>query len=202
MSTKHYLIWRRSRNETTREINLLDIPEHQLKYTKIDILLYQCRKWDRLITTNDMLHFIEKEDIRGISVEQEKLVKTFKISQNPLYRRTDSRIDNSNMLDFIHGRCSVLNKTDETDKLLCLDCNLEKDSSSHKLFICPSFDGELRQELIEQMGTEYTSDYKMKVLFTVNNDLRKSFRHQVKHICLTSENDDEYVTKKSKSTGT
>ena len=101
MSTKQYLIWKRKCNEKVRSINFTDIPDNQLKYTKIDILLYQCHKWDRLIANNDMIHFGDKHDPRGIGIEQKELVNTLIICQSPLFLRTDRRVDNSNMLDFL-----------------------------------------------------------------------------------------------------
>ena len=89
----------------------------------------------------------------------------------------------------------MLNVRAEANKSLCLDCHLEEDSTVHKIFFCPTFEGDARQDLIQSMNTEYTSDYKLRVLFTTNTNLRRSFRHQVKYICLTSDNDDEYAQK-------
>ena len=78
---------------------------------------------------------------------------------------------------------------------LCPDCQLEDDTPIHKIFFCSELNSMHREQLLEILGMENIFDYSLHFLFTNDENLRKTFKNQCKHICDESLGDDEYFGK-------
>lgn len=148
-----------------------------------------------------MDYFVEKEESVVITEEEKSLVNTFMVCHRghptPIYRRQDTRTDNTNMLDFLHGRSLRFKRFKRSVKgtscsPLCLDCQSEEDTPLHKIFYCNAFENQHRTNLLEVIGAENTTDFRLHFLFSTNGKMRRVLKKQIKYICDTSLNDDEY----------
>lgn len=199
MWTKCYLAWRRSNSNLTRTVSLTEISLSDSHYTKALIASYQSMIWDKRIVNSSMEFFVKENEDEFLIHDQGEMVKTCLLTHQPLFLRGDSRTDNTNMLDFLHGRClrfknfksSVRKDRDERSKL-CLDCNKYVDSPIHKLFFCKAFEGEHRDCLIDRIIADHVPVYLLKVLFSTDEDIKKAFKEQVMFICSSSFFGDEY----------
>ena len=199
MWTKSYLSSIKGNCKLTRRLSLCeDILPNDLIYTKAKMLTYQSKKWDSILVNNHMDYFTTLENYFTIP-QQDDLVRTETLSCFPLFSREDSRTENTNLLDFLHGRClrfrafkcSITNDTNEDNKT-CLDCNKEVDSPSHKLFTCEAFEGKPRSVLISQIKAEHIPIYLLKVIFSLDKETRDAFKDQVDFILSSSLFTDEY----------
>ena len=182
-----------------RDISLIDVPDSSLTYSKEDILAYQFHQWDQSIKTDYMSAFLSEceQDVATNYGSDEIAVDTSMAYKMPLLSRSDSRVNNTDLLDFIHGRSKRFQNFRKTvsnsiTSAICLDCKSEEDSPQHKLFYCPIFNGSQRDAFISEIDLEYATDYKLKLLFSKEQSIRVSFRHLVKYICEKSEHDDLY----------
>ena len=199
MWMKNYILWRRDDCKLTRSVALTDLLPRDLQYTKSLVVSYQSKKWDTMILNNYMKFFIEDDENGIIEDAHMKMIKTESLSLVPIFLREDSRVDNTNMLDFFHGRClrfkdfkSSVMKDKSINNMLCLDCGKETDSPKHKLFFCDAFEGEHRNNLITKIEENDITAYLVKVIFSTDRDIKTSFKIQVRNICSTSHFDDEY----------
>ena len=199
MWTKNYLSWKRNNSKVARNISLVDISPVDTQYTKAVMTQYQSNKWNVMIVNNSMEFFIKDADQDLVTSQHLNMVKTEQLTVTKLFMRDDKRVDNTDMLDFLHGRClrfkdfkSSINRDKDPKSMLCLDCNKSIDSPQHKLFVCEAFKCSERDILISQMATEDLAIYKLIVIFTSDQDMKSAFRNLVKAICSSSTFGDEY----------
>ena len=85
---------------------LSNIKPKERQYTKDEIQMHQCDIWNTLIQTNYMESLVDKQS--AITKNQEDLINTIMvISKNqptPVFNRQDKQSDNTDLLDFLHGR--------------------------------------------------------------------------------------------------
>ena len=153
--------------------------------------------WDKSIKVDDVSYFVDKQEVSTVSAAQFELVDTIITYKMPLLSRFDTREDNTNLLDFLHGRSLRFQNFKSSvgaDVIsnICLDCEREPDSPEHKLFFCPTFEGQDRATFLDEIDLEYASDYKLAVCFSNNQGIRKEFRRLVRHICRSSIHSDCY----------
>ena len=194
--TKEYLAWNRSDGTHARNIELLAVPDEEIRYTQIVMQKYMCSKWDRLVTANDLESFVEKDDTEALALAA-SMVNTFQVVGAPVFMRSERRVENSDTIDFLHGHClrfqsfkRTVTKTAIDDT--CLDCSSYKDSPVHKLFYCPTFAGQERDDLLKFFEDNQTGLYKVRLLFAPIKGLRRAFKNQVHTICRDSLHDDCY----------
>lgn len=204
--TKNYFLWKKQDKKLTRSIVFTQIETSELFYSQQLMLKFQSKIWNVIISNNSIEHFIEDTELEWLTEEQiSDLVKTENLPLNFIFQRADKRIDDTNMLDFLHGRCLRFQNfkksvtKDITASSICLDCNEDDDSPFHKLFICEQFKGNFRDNLINQLKPENVAFYLIKVIFTTERDVAIAFKNQVKNICATSLFNDEYRPRSSPS---
>ena len=197
MMTKDYISWKRGEDtHSARTVQLLELSDDENVYTKMDMQKFMCSKWDRLIVTNDIEHFVDKDDPAAL-ILAETLVNTLKSAEKPIFLREEKRVDNTNTIDFIHERClrfqgfkyavsrvSTLNQ--------CLDCSASIDSAAHKLFNCPVFSGPVREDLLGLFKEGQMDMYKLDFLFPSQVGMRDALKKQVYEVCRSSLHDDCY----------
>ena len=203
-------------------MSLNDIDNNRFLYSKDEMTKYTCALWDKLI----------KEDMKAVTIEDpynleephskeelKQYINTHNVMQEPLFSRSDSRLDNTNMADFLHGRClrfqnfafSVLKADKSLHAPLCLECMQLPDSVHHKIFECSNFESEERSALLDEIGNLETN-FHIPLIFglleeNMDNELvfispkesRKLFQRQVKNICCNSSFKDELLTRIDKS---
>ena len=154
------------------DISLSSLTKEQFTYEKNEVLRFVCREWNndiRLdlpsVLINDPFSVEDPEELYQKFQQYIKTENT--VLHNPLFQRTDKRQENTNLADFLHGRClrfqsfahSILRVDKATHFPFCLECCKLPDSPFHKILECPSIpDTSLRtknlMEIIE-MGTNF-----------------------------------------------
>ena len=195
MWTKTYLAWKDGDGDRSqrRTITLLDSTSESMMYTQGEMNSYLCSRWDLLICNNDLKHFQCRQ---AQSIVSEDLIHTDVIIQNPLFRRGETRENDTNVVDFLHGhglrfedfRNAV---TSGTTVETCKDCTAFADSPEHKLFLCAAFSGEIRDQLISLLDDDFYQ-YRVKIVFSKSEILRRTFRKMVEYICNNSAVGDYY----------
>ena len=90
-------------------ISLCSLEKEKFLYNKNEILFYICRKWDDSIR-DDITSILIKDpfcttDQDEIAEEAKPYINTGNtVIRSKLFHRTDRRIDNVNLADFLHGR--------------------------------------------------------------------------------------------------
>ena len=192
MWTKSYLSWTTEEKNQSRRVSLINFMDGTM-YSQADMTSYLCSRWDTLIYNNDLKHFQSKQNPVGVNADS---IRTAVIIQHPMFRREDRRENDTNVIDFLHGhglrfedfRNAV---TSETNVDICNDCSISTDSPEHKLFLCDAFGGELREQLINLLDADFYQ-YRIKIIFSKNETLRRTFREMVEHICNNSAAGDYY----------
>ena len=179
-----------------RSINLYELTEEDLFYTKAKMDSYQHHRWSDQIRKMDIAHFLEKDS--HITEESLEMIQTENISHFPLLHRWDKRSTTSDILDFIHGRCLLFNKfkknLGQSSSSTCEDCDdMAEDTSAHKLLKCPAFDGSTRINLMEMFShSSYpNNDFRLSIVFG-ENAIKEAFRAHVEHILQTTVSSDGY----------
>ena len=178
--TKEFLSSSCNTSERLSQTNFGMFEREQLLYTKEEVLKYICTKWDTNLISD--IGSILKEDPYNIEqlYSDEHLssyVDTYQALKNPLFKRNESRIDNSNLADFLHGHClrfqdfaySVLKANKDIHTPLCLDCSMKPDSVHHKLFDCSNFQSDSRINLEASVG-KLETNYHLPLIFHTEND--------------------------------
>ena len=171
-----------------REVSLLDWSADELQYTQTNITQFMCTRWDNLLQCNALKHFAPES--------ADSLIRTLLIVQNPLFGRDSKRSHDTDFIDFLHGhglrfnsfRCKV--KPEITDDK-CDDCGTIEDTNYHKLFLCGTFTGETRDELIRSVKNNQ-ENFVAEVLFTDTTATRTTFKDMIRLICSRSLGDDHY----------
>ena len=198
----------------------------QLFYDKDKILEYTCRKWDSELKDN--LANVCRDD--PYNLEQlhpddflHGYINSLNALKNPLFKRHENRIDNTNFADFLHGHSlrfqdftySVLKANKTLHAPLCLECTTRPDSPHHQLFECPNFQSESRNHLYAAIGILETNFHLPIIFHTDNNrnatlnvmedgtishtcplcETRQAFKHQVKLVCEKSQFQDEFLSR-------
>ena len=105
-------------------------------------------------------------------------INTLNAMKDPLFKRHDKRIDNTNLVDFLHGHClrfqdftySVLKADKSIHTPLCLECSVKPDSVHHKLFECDNFQSDSRNNLNALVGNLETNFYLPIIFHTKINE--------------------------------
>ena len=132
------------------DMQLISVSEELLTYEKNEMHEYLCNKWTDTLKQNikDITNW-DPYNIEALQSDEElgNLVDMAATTSYPLFCRNESRLDNTNMADFLHGRClrfqnfalSVL-KTDKSNQVpWCHECCSAPDSVYHKVFECENF---------------------------------------------------------------
>lgn len=182
--------------QSQRFINLLDVSDNDLNYSKLGMKLYQCNKWDKSVINSEIQFFLHKDSIA--CARNNKTISTFASGNVPLLSKCDKRMNSSDLLDFWHGRSLRFNSFGKTMKrtevATCEDCLNAEDTSTHKLFECEAMAGSTRDALVEHLGDDYdVSSYKLDVVFG-NRKLKTAFREHVRFIIESSCSSDHYTS--------
>ena len=198
--TKNFLAWKKSIPRSSRAISLIDLPSDHFVYTKALITSYQSKKWNTQIVSHNFDYFTEE---LMSNQDAALLIDTESLSLYPILFRSDTRLENTNLLDFLHGRClrfknfkGSIVKDKNVENMICLDCNEDIDSSLHKLFICKAFSGKNRDIILNTISHQNIISYVPRVIFSSDQDLKNAFKKQVDFICASSKFDDEYRPRK------
>ena len=199
--TKKCIAWKREEETTARSIQLLDLSEDEFWYSQGQMQLYLCSKWDKLVVTNDLEHFVDKYDAHAL-IDAKKMVNTFATLNVSVFSREEKRVDNTNLIDFLHGHCLRFQRFKQiasrsNTQHQCLDCNAAVDSPTHKLFHCQAFAGIERDCLInlfeQHDGGEPYIMLKIQFLFSTDVGIRNALKTLVRSICCKSLFDDCYT---------
>ena len=224
--TKEFLQYENSLDNRLSRTTLDMFNREQLVYNKDKILEYTCHKWNQKIIED--FGKVRKHDpynLEPIHTDEHlhSYVKIQNSLKDPLFKRQDKRIDNTNMADFLHGHSlrfqdftySVLKVNKDVHAPLCLECTIKSDSPHHQLFECPKFNSEFRSDLSTLVGNLETN-FHLPIIFhsdSINTgsatfmedgtislkckpcEARKAFKSQVKFICENSQFRDELLTK-------
>ena len=197
--TKEFISWKRAgKLSSCRTLTLIDLTNDETMYSQNEMQQFMCARWDRWITTNDTEHFTGKWNVVAEQTMR-SLISTHNAINKPLFLRNDTRTQNSNMLDFLHGHCLRFQDFRKTVKRgclhdKCLDCSEEIDSPTHKLFFCSPFSGTQRKALVTHLdlSNEELPLLKLKLLFSPTPGLRRAYKEMVSFICLSSQHGDFY----------
>lgn len=179
--TKEFLKSFHSRSDRLSQINFDMFEKDKFLYSKEEVIKFICTKWDANLRAN--MGSILKADPYNIEQlhSDEDLsiyIDTYQALKNPLFKRNEKRINNSNLMDFLHGHClrfqdftySVLKADKGIHIPLCLDCSMKPDSVHHKLFECSSFQSESRNNLEASVGKLETNYYLPLIFHTANKE--------------------------------
>ena len=192
---KNYLAWKQEEQCSARSISLLDVNHDDLIYSKQNMDMFTCSKWNRLICTNEGKYLISNNDSTNVDSE---LVNTYQVmlKSPPMFFRSDRRTDDTNLVDFMHGHSlrflSFRYTTGHSDNRLCMDCKRDEDTPEHKLFYCSSFSGKERDALIEKISTDDSCNYRLRFIFSADMVLKQALRDMVRLICRDSCTSDLY----------
>ena len=143
--------------------------------------------------------------------------------RDPLFKRHENRIDNTNFADFLHGNSlrfqdftfSVLKAIKNLYAPLCLEYTARPDSAHHQLFGCPNFQSESRSHLCASIGNLKKNSH-LPIIFhtdisrtsnlhvtedgTISStcslcETRRAFKHQVKHVFEKSQFQDKLLSR-------
>ena len=224
--TKEYLQYANGLDSRLSRTSLTMFDREQLIYGKDKILEYTCRKWDAELKNNfanvrkddpynlDQLH--SDEHLHGY-------INSLNSLKEPLFKRHESRIDNTNLADFLHGHSlrfqdftySVLKANKNLHAPLCLECTASPDSPHHQLFECQKLQSEYRHSLTTSVGNLETN-FHLPIIFhtdiydktpniyvtedgTISStcglcETRKTLKHLVKDVCGQSQFQDELLS--------
>lgn len=171
---KQFLKWRTETDIAPRNIDLQSVDRKHLLYNKIVISKYIGKIWDR------QLHLE-----CGLSNRQVKTDMAQTLLK-PFLQRWESRDDQVQYKDFIHGRSARFQNFRKSVKLTtadtCLDCNTAVDSNIHKLFYCDAFSGIERDRFVQSI-TGNTDAFEECVLFSDEAEHKVSYKSLVQYIC-------------------
>ena len=208
-------------------ISLTMFDREQFIYGKDKILEYTCSKWDTILKDN--IANVRRDDPYNLEQLHSDdhlygYINSYNSLKDPLFKRHESRIDNTNLADFLHGHSlrfqdftySVLKANKNLHVPLCLECTLNPDSPHHQLFECPNFQFEDRQSLNTSVGNLETN-FHLPIIFhtdiynktpnvTVAEDgdilftcaickTRKAIKDLVKQLCKESQFQDELLSR-------
>ena len=224
--TKEFLQYANGLDSRLSRTSLTMFDREQLIYGKDKILEYTCRKWDAELKNNfanvrkddpynlDQLH--SDEHLHGY-------INSLNSLKEPLFKRHESRIDNTNLADFLHGHSlrfqdftySVLKANKNLHAPLCLECTASPDSPHHQLFECQKLQSEYRHSLTTSVGNLETN-FHLPIIFhtdiydktpniyvtedgTISStcglcETRKTLKHLVKDVCGQSQFQDELLS--------
>lgn len=212
--TKEFLKSKHEISDRLSSISLSQFDQNQFIYSKNEVLLYNCKVWDQNLKQDiSMIRIEDPYNIEQLHTDEElsHYVNTFNAIQNPLFRRHDKRMDNTNLADFLHGHClrfqdfaySVLKADKALHAPICLECMEQTDSVHHKIFECPHFMSEARNRLLTEIGVLETNFHlplifgspNLPTIHTSAGNTRKHFAKQVSLICNNSMFGDELLHK-------
>ena len=216
-----------------RRLELASLSPDKFTYQKNEVLMFVCNVWNTDICS-DLSTILIRDDfsIEHLDELHSRLSHYIRtentVIHSPLFTRDEKRIDNTNISDFLHGRCnrfqnfvqSVLKVDKSRHFPFCLECCQLPDSPSHKLFECENIpDSSLRTEAlmsIKDLGTNFhlevlfgspevdLTDLLMTNTFepehiSNNKPVRTDFKRIVQNICKYSMFDDSLLTRKVNS---
>ncbi|KAL5264402.1 hypothetical protein ACHWQZ_G005480 [Mnemiopsis leidyi] len=162
-------------NSRFSRTSLIEFDRELFVYHKDKILEYTCKKWDDLLKEN--ISSVCKDDPYNLNQlhSDEHLqgyINTWNSLKNPLFKRHESRIDNTNLADFLHGHSlrfqdftySFLKVNKNRHAPLCLECTANPDSPHHQLFECPNLQSEYRDRLTASVGNLETN-FHLPIIF-------------------------------------
>ena len=128
--------------------------------------------------------------------------------QRTLFLRTDTRKENVEMTDFLHGRSIRFMNFRKSIKMsssnTCRDCSTNEDSAYHKLFECHIFDCDERHQMLSLASNEdeVYSIFEMEVVFSNDPCIREYFKKLIQKICQISKYDSQEEFRKLSTTHT
>ena len=211
-------------NSRFSRTSLIEFDRELFVYHKDKILEYTCKKWDDLLKEN--ISSVCKDDPYNLNQlhSDEHLqgyINTWNSLKNPLFKRHESRIDNTNLADFLHGHSlrfqdftySFLKVNKNRHAPLCLECTANPDSPHHQLFECPNLQSEYRDRLTASVGNLETNFHlpiifhtdiynngpnvtmrNGEILFTEEGATSKALKHLVKDVCRQSQFEDDLLS--------
>ena len=224
--TKEFLQHVNSLDSRLSQISLTMFDKDQFIYTKEKILEYTCMKWDSHLKEN--FTNIRKDDPFNLEPLQSDeylfgFINCLNLFKEPLFKRHDNRMENTNLTDFLHGHSlrfqdftySFLKANKNVHVPLCLECTTSPDSPHHQLFECPNFQSEARSSLAMSIGSLETN-FHLPIIFhtgisratnmtILENgaispacsicETRKDFKKLVQYVCEQSDFQDELLSR-------
>ena len=224
--TKEFLQHVNGLDSRLSRISLTMFDKDQFVYTKEKILEYTCMKWDSHLKEN--FTNIRKDDPFNLEPLQSDeylfgFINCLNLFKEPLFKRHDKRMENTNLTDFLHGHSlrfqdftySVLKANKDVHVPLCLECTTNPDSPHHQLFECPNLQSEARSSLAMSIGSLETN-FHLPIIFhtgisratnmtILENgaispacsicETRKDFKKLVQYVCEQSDFQDELLSR-------